>query len=385
MMMLDDDKELVNEVYLNTKDVFQALSDKLSDQLFFFGDKSRPPGGAHTFSSWNDTTIKLINNLPVPRSHVSIEQPSDHLLKQIPLPLQSKFRKAMVSATEPATTETDTNALVLAVIGHRLMENAIQQCCLPFIKVDVAFDHDKCVKELMNNVRTLKQGADTIASFADRVDGIVTTLPLFDKSKATKNNKFQKVLHKKFRNGMNKTRALEINKPTPLWSSWLIEKKTNSFADILAHLILQTVPGKSANQQKGTSSSYEQAFVVDQKKTKHCQTQPPPPPQKPASTRQPSNKRTILSKSYDGKNQQCTTQSNFQQICSTFRDLMDRGLGRFWRYFGPEETGRNLKDPKFIPKIIKNNRKWCFYRCGTPLLENKALKVVGQSRPVFNK
>ncbi|KAI9344402.1 hypothetical protein BDR26DRAFT_917367 [Obelidium mucronatum] len=38
-MMLDDNKELVNEVYLNAKDVFQALSDKLSDQLFFFGDK----------------------------------------------------------------------------------------------------------------------------------------------------------------------------------------------------------------------------------------------------------------------------------------------------------------------------------------------------------
>ncbi|KAJ3028421.1 UNVERIFIED_CONTAM: metaxin 1 [Siphonaria sp. JEL0065] len=38
-MMLDDKQELVNEVYLNAKDVFQALSDKLSDQLFFFGDK----------------------------------------------------------------------------------------------------------------------------------------------------------------------------------------------------------------------------------------------------------------------------------------------------------------------------------------------------------
>ncbi|KAJ3289015.1 metaxin 1 [Rhizoclosmatium sp. JEL0117] len=38
-MMLDDEGKLVNEVYLNAKDVFQALNDKLGDQLFFFGDK----------------------------------------------------------------------------------------------------------------------------------------------------------------------------------------------------------------------------------------------------------------------------------------------------------------------------------------------------------
>ncbi|KAJ3070427.1 metaxin 1 [Podochytrium sp. JEL0797] len=38
-MMLDDNQELVNEVYLNAKDVFQALSSKLGDQLFFFGEK----------------------------------------------------------------------------------------------------------------------------------------------------------------------------------------------------------------------------------------------------------------------------------------------------------------------------------------------------------
>ncbi|KAJ3129808.1 hypothetical protein HK100_008395 [Physocladia obscura] len=38
-MMLDDKKELVNEVYLSARDVFAALNDKLGDQLFFFGDK----------------------------------------------------------------------------------------------------------------------------------------------------------------------------------------------------------------------------------------------------------------------------------------------------------------------------------------------------------
>ncbi|KAI8620507.1 hypothetical protein BC830DRAFT_1059198 [Chytriomyces sp. MP71] len=38
-MMLNDKEELVNEVYLNAKDIFKALNDKLGEQQFFFGDK----------------------------------------------------------------------------------------------------------------------------------------------------------------------------------------------------------------------------------------------------------------------------------------------------------------------------------------------------------
>ncbi|KAJ3233515.1 metaxin 1 [Chytriomyces hyalinus] len=108
-MMLDHNQELVNEVYLNAKDVFQALDDKLGDQLFFFGDKPTTLD-AVAYAHLSLHALPLLTN---PKLHAILTFSFPNLIAYI-----TRMQAALTLYPPPSPSPTPPSLHIVSILSN---------------------------------------------------------------------------------------------------------------------------------------------------------------------------------------------------------------------------------------------------------------------------